>query len=199
MKELNELSDTELLFQILTFIAPLSGALRQRFEDFIVRKTYPKKHRLLEEGEVNRYIYFIRQGFARAYFLDREGREHTTWFMGAHDLMISVYSFYTQRPAAEYIELLEDSVLLSMTWDQLQTIYAEFPEYNYHGRLVTERYYIQSEERSILLRTKDPAERYHLLLEKYPGILEKASLGQIASFLGITQETLSRIRARRRI
>ncbi|NOW95860.1 Crp/Fnr family transcriptional regulator [Mucilaginibacter sp. SG564] len=199
MQELNELSDTELLFQILTFIAPLSGALRQRFEHFIVRRTYPKKHRLLAEGEINRHIYFIRQGFARAFFLDREGREHTTWFMGAHDLMISVYSFYTQRPAAEYIELLEDSVLLSMTWDQLQTIYAEFPEYNYHGRLVTERYYIQSEERAILLRTKDPAERYQLLLEKYPGILEKASLGQIASFLGITQETLSRIRGRRRI
>jgi CRP-like cAMP-binding protein len=197
MDSLNELSDIELLFRILTFIAPLSGALRKRFEDCIVRKAYPKKFRLLREGEINRHIYFIRKGSARAFFFDHDGREHTTWFMGANDLMISVYSFYTQKPAAENIELLEDSVLLSMTWDQLQTIYAEFPEYNFHGRLVTEKYYIQSEERAILLRTKNPAERYQLLLEKYPGILQTAALGQIASFLGITQETLSRIRARR--
>jgi CRP-like cAMP-binding protein len=198
MDDLNELSDLERLFRVLTFIAPLSGALRSRFEDFVLRRTYPKKTRLLQEGEVSRHIYFIRKGAARAFFHDREGHEHTCWFMSENDLMISVYSFYTQQPAAENIELLEDSVILSMTWDQLQIIYAEFPEYNYHGRLVTEKYYLQSEERAILLRTKKPAERYELLLKTKPGILQQASLGQIASYLGITQETLSRIRGKQR-
>ncbi|WP_255496361.1 Crp/Fnr family transcriptional regulator [Mucilaginibacter sp. FT3.2] len=199
METLNELSDLEMLFQILTFIAPLSGALRKRFEDFIITKTYPKKQKLLREGEISRQIFFIRKGSARAFYLDSDGREHTTWFMAPNDLMISVYSFYTQQPAAENIELLEDSILLSMTWDQLQTIYAEFPEYNYHGRLVTEKYYILSEERAILLRTKKPAERYRMLLLQHPKITQQASLGQIASFLGITQETLSRIRSGKRI
>lgn len=199
MENLNQLSDLEMLFQILTFISPLSGAIRKRFEDFIVSKTYSKKHRLLREGEISRHIFFIRKGSARAFYLDRDGREHTTWFMGPNDLMISVYSFYTQQPAAENIELLEDATLLSMTWDQLQMIYAEFPEYNYHGRLVTEKYYILSEERAILLRTKRPVERYHLLLKQHPRITQQASLGQIASFLGITQETLSRIRSGNKI
>jgi CRP-like cAMP-binding protein len=197
MEPLNELSDLEMLFRILTFIAPLSGALRRRFEDFIVSGTYPKKHRLLSEGEISRHIFFICKGSARAFYLDADGREHTTWFMGPWDLMISVYSFYTQQPAAENIELLESSVLLSMTWNELQTIYAEFPEYNYHGRLFTEKYYILSEERGILLRTRKPADRYHMLLKQHPQITQQASLGQIASFLGITPETLSRIRAGR--
>lgn len=194
-----ESTDLDMLLQILTMIAPLSGALRKRFEDFIITKAYKKKQLLLREGETSRRIYFIASGSARAYHLDREGREHTTWFMNKYDLMISVYSFYTQQPAAEYIELLEDSTLLSMTWDQLQIIYAEFPEYNFHGRLVTEKYYIMAEERAILLRNKQPAERYRLLLQKQPDIIRHASLGQIASFLGITLETLSRIRARKEI
>lgn len=198
MEDSNELSDLEAFFRIMAFIAPLSGALRRRFEDFIVIKTYPKKHRLLCEGEISRHIFFICKGFARAFYLDADGREHTTWFMGPGDLMISVRSFYTQQPAAENIELLESSVLLSMTWGQLQTIYTEFPEYNYHGRLLTEKYYILSEERGILLRTRRPADRYSLLLKQLPKITRQASLGQIASFLEITQETLSRVRSGKR-
>lgn len=199
MENNTPITELDMLFQMLTMIAPLSGALRQRFEDFIIKREHKKRELILREGEVSRRIYFIVNGFARAYHLDREGREHTTWFMNKYDLMISVYSFYTQQPAAEYIELLEDSTLLSMTWDQLQIIYAEFPEYNFHGRLVTEKYYIMAEERAILLRNKQPAERYKLLLQKQPDITQHASLGQIASFLGITLETLSRIRARREI
>lgn len=199
MENNTPITELDMLFQMLTMIAPLSGALRQRFEDFIIKREHKKKELLLREGEVSRRIYFIANGSARAYHLDREGREHTTWFMNKYDLMISVYSFYTQQPAAEYIELLEDSTLLSMTWDQLQIIYAEFPEYNFHGRLVTEKYYIMAEERAVLLRNKQPAERYKLLLQKQPDITQHASLGQIASYLGITLETLSRIRARREI
>jgi hypothetical protein len=82
MDDLNELSDLERLFRVLTFIAPLSGALRSRFEHFVTRRSYPKKFRLLEEGTVSRHIYFIRQGAARAFFHDRDGHEHTCWFFG---------------------------------------------------------------------------------------------------------------------
>jgi len=197
MAEWNELAAAEHLFQVLTFIAPLSAALQERMGGYIKQETYPKKHLLLREGEIARKIFFIRKGFARSFFYDKAGNEHTNWFMGAHDIMISVFSFYTQQPAAENIELLEDSIILSLTWDQVHTIYAEHPEFNFHGRLLTEKYYIQSEERAILLRTKRPAERYQKLLQTHPGILQKVSLGQIASFLGITQETLSRIRAQK--
>jgi CRP-like cAMP-binding protein len=197
MAELNNFPEADLLFQILNFIAPLPLALRELMGGFLTRERYPKKHLLLREGEVARRIYFIPQGFARAFFYDRDGREHTTWFMGPGDIMISVYSFYRQQPAAENIELLEDCTLLALTWEQVQAIYAEFPMFNFHGRLLTEKYYIQSEERAVLLRTKQPKERYRLLLETYPQVLQRATLGQVASFLGITQETLSRIRARR--
>ncbi|MDP9046605.1 MAG: Crp/Fnr family transcriptional regulator, partial [Bacteroidota bacterium] len=91
---------------------------------------------------------------------------------------------------------LEDSVLQSINWDQLQSLYQDYPEFNKTGRLITEHYYIKSEERTIDLQTLSAKQRYEKLLSTYPDILQKASLGQIASFLSIKQETLSRIRAR---
>lgn len=191
--------NAELLLQTLNFISPLSAALDKRFRETLVQENLPKRHHLLREGQIANKIYFINHGFARAYHLTRQGRECTSWFMGQGDLMISVYSFYTQRPAAENIELLEDSELLSMKWNQLQAIYAEFPEYNFTGRLVTEKYYMLSEERTILLRTSTARERYEKLLEMHPGITQRASLGQLASYLGITPETLSRVRGNKGI
>lgn len=186
--------NVDLLIQTLNFISPLSAALDQRFRETLKEEHWPRKHHLLREGQKSQKIYFINKGFARAYYFTREGRECTSWFMGKGELMISVYSFYTQQSAAENIELLEESELLSMTWNQLQGIYADFPEYNYTGRIVTEKYYQLSEERAVLLRTLTARERYERLLETHPGILQKAYLGQIASYLGISQETLSRVR-----
>lgn len=191
--------NAELLIQTLNFIFPLSAALDKRFRESVQEEILPKRTLLLKEGHISRKIYFINKGFARAYYVTRQGRECTSWFMGQGDLMISVYSFYTQKPAAENIELLEDSELLSMTWNQLQGVYADFPEYNYTGRLVTEKYYMLSEERTILLRTLSARERYEKLLQLHPGITQKASLGQIASYLGITPETLSRVRGAKNI
>jgi len=182
------------LLSQLNMIAPLSESLTNRFREYLKMEVRPRRHLLLRAGDTAKKIYFINHGSARAFHYSKEGRENTTWFMGEGDLMISVYSFYTQQPAEEYIELLEQSELLSMTWHQLQSIYADHPEYNYIGRRVTEKYYIMAEERAIMLRTLTAKERYERLISAYPAILQKALLGQIASFLGVSLETLSRIR-----
>ncbi|RFZ92891.1 Crp/Fnr family transcriptional regulator [Mucilaginibacter conchicola] len=188
--------NAEKLLNILNFISPFSAALDRRFREILKEEKLPKGHHLLTEGETAKKIYFINKGFARAYHYNND-RECTSWFMAEGDLMISVYSFYTQQPAMENIELLTDCELLSMTWNQLQSIYADFPEYNYTGRIVTEKYYMLAEERAIIHRTMSAAERYQLLLKKYPQVLLNAKLSQVASFLGITPETLSRVRARK--
>jgi len=188
--------NTDLFIRTLSFIAPLSENLQQQFARMIIREQFPKRTFLLKEGHTAQKIYFINQGFARAFYQTPEGKECTSWFMGQGDFMISVYSFFTQQPAAESIEVLQDCDLLSMTWAQLQSVYADYPEFNYTGRLITQKYYIESEERNILLRTLSARERYELLLKTHPGILQKAALGQVASYLGITQETLSRVRSK---
>lgn len=190
--------DTSLLFQIVNSITPLSPKIASRLADNLKEEIYPKKHVLLREGQIARKIYFIQEGFARGYYFSN-GKEYTTWFLGKGDFMISVYSFYTQQPAKEQVEILEDSTLLSLTWTQLHAMYEEFLEFNIVGRVLTEKYYMMSEERSILLRTMNVSDRYNQLLAQFPQITQKAKLGQVASYLAITQETLSRIRGQKKI
>jgi CRP-like cAMP-binding protein len=190
--------DADLLIQTLNFIAPLSSKIQARLHEYLIEEKYPKRHLLVHEGHVANRIYFITEGFARAYFY-HDAKECTTWFMGKGDFMISVFSFFTQQPAVENIELLEDTVLISMTWTQLQNIYADFVEFNYVGRLITEKYYMMSEERAILHRTISALERYKIMIKKYPQIMQKVKLGQIASYLGISPETLSRVRGNKGI
>lgn len=171
--------------------------MQNRVNQEVITETFGRKHILLRPGEISRRLYFIRSGFLRAYFIDDNGKECTTWFMGNGDLMISVYSFFTQRPAYEYIEVLQDCKLQSLSWNQLNAYYADFPQGNLLGRIVTQKYYIMSEERAIFLRTHTPYLRYDLLLEQHPDIDQKTSQNNIASYLGISRETLSRIRRKK--
>lgn len=187
--------DTAALFQTLNSIAILSPELKEAVSQYLSEERFPKKSPILKQGQVAQRIYFIKSGFTRAYY-EKEESTFTNWFMGQGEIIISVYSFFSRNPSFEYIEALEDCILQSITWEQLQKLYCEFPEFNLTGRMITEQYYIRSEKRNIDLQTLTAQQRYEKLLTDYPGILQKASLGQIASYLGIKQETLSRIRGR---
>lgn len=186
--------DAEEVLHVLGNIAPLPEPFQQRIREQLLTERYQARHLLLSPGEISRRVYYIRQGFLHAYFIDQQGKKHTSWFMGRGDVMISVYSFFTQKPAQEYIEVLQDAVLQSLTWSQLQSYYADFPQGNLAGRIITEKYYLLSEERSISLRTQTPEARYQYLLERHPDIHLMTTAENIASYLGITRETLSRIR-----
>lgn len=187
--------DTTPLFQTLNSIAILSQPLKDAIACMLVEERVKRKQLILKSGQVSHRIYFIGQGFVRAYY-DKGDSTFTNWFMGAGDIIISVYSFFSRKPSFENIEALEDCTLQSITWEQLQSIYKTFPEFNITGRIITEQYYIRTEERAIDLQTLTAQQRYEKLLAQYPGILQKATLGQIATYLGIKQETLSRIRGR---
>ncbi|QEC77358.1 Crp/Fnr family transcriptional regulator [Mucilaginibacter ginsenosidivorax] len=187
--------ETNGLLQVLNNINILTPQIKSQLESYLVEDHYAKKSILLKAGQVSQRIYFVKQGFTRAYYHKGES-EFTSWFMGKGEIIVSVYSFFSRKPSFENIQVLEDSILQSINWDQLQSIYKNHPEFNLTGRLITEQYYIRSEERVINLQTLTAKQRYENLLSSYPDILQKASLGQIASFLSIKQETLSRIRAK---
>jgi CRP-like cAMP-binding protein len=177
-------------------IGPLSPALRAALAARVRREELPAQHKLLQPGQVARRVYFLERGLVRGYAL-HEGREMSSWFMREGDFVISIVSFLTQAPATEYLELLEPSLIHSIGYDQLQALYRDFPEFNLFGRVLTERYYVRSEQRAHQLRVLPAAERYAHLLAEFPGVLQRVALRHIASHLGVAAETLSRLRGRK--
>jgi CRP/FNR family transcriptional regulator, anaerobic regulatory protein len=176
-------------------LVPLSPALQQWLKDRLRERRLSRYELLLRPGEVSDAIAFIVKGFLRSYSISAKGLETTVWFMKEMDVVISVRSFFERLPGEEYIEALEPSVLLYLTYDELQEAYGRFPEFNTLGRQLTERYYVQAENRLTGLRNKTAAERYRFLLARHPEIFDRAALQHIASYLDISRGTLSRLRA----
>lgn len=185
------------LFSIFDMIYPISYELKKSIMQKSNIIEIKKKTVILEAGKDSRFIYFIISGGARVYYVDKGGREINTWFLFENELLISVFGFFTGLPSFEFIEVIEDSKLIAVEREKLEEMYREFLEFNYIGRKLTESYYIRNEEQANSLRTLGARERYEKLLQTNPEILKRVSLGHIASYLGISQETLSRIRGQR--
>ncbi|MBI1767623.1 MAG: Crp/Fnr family transcriptional regulator [Bacteroidetes bacterium] len=186
---------SEVLIQSISKIHPLSQALIDRLSNVTRQVSFPKKTTLLTQGNICDKVYFIEKGLARAFYL-KEGQEVTSWLMQENDFIFSVNSFYGQKPSYENIELLEDSILTSLGYHELQSIYRDFLEFNIIGRVLTEYYYTLSEERTFSLRLQTTKDRYESLLKMQPEIFNRVPLKYIASYLGMSAETFSRLRAK---
>lgn len=184
----------EQLFQVFSQMGTLSSTLK---ENIILNSevvTVPKKHKLLIESEKCDTIYFIVKGAIRIFYLNKDGMETNTWFLFENELAISVYSFFASQPSLEYVETLEDCTLITLKKSKLDWLYQTFVEFNVIGRKLTEYYYIRNEAQANGLRMLSAKERYELLFKAQPQLFQRISLGHIASYLGISAETLSRIR-----
>ncbi len=180
--------------EILQQFATISEQARTVLAKVITKRELSKGTLLLEQGKTCKHLNFLEIGFARAFYY-RDGKEITSWFAFENDIVASMYSFTTQKPSLENIEIVETSVVHSISYDQLQQLYQKYSEFNLIGRLLTEKYFIELEERIFSLQNQTAKERYQEILKYKPELLQRASLGHIASYLGISQETLSRIRA----
>lgn len=183
----------EKLLQFLQSVHPLSNGLLQFLSNKLSFKELNKKDYLLKEGQVCRNIYFIESGLLRCFYI-RNGMEVSSWFMKEHDVIISVESFFNQKPSYESIQAIENCVVHYITFEQLQFAYKNFPEFNFTARLLIEKYYALSEQRLYAIRMQNATERYEWLLQFHPELILRVPHKYIASYLGITAETLSKIR-----
>ncbi|MDN3585195.1 Crp/Fnr family transcriptional regulator [Pedobacter aquatilis] len=193
-EEISTYGDYKNLFNLFNSIYPLSNEIKVTIIKNSEVIEVNKKIKLLSVGERSNTIYFIVKGAARIYYLNKEGKETNTWFLFENELLISVYSFYTGNPSFEYIETLEDCKLIAVKKDKLDEMYIKYMEFNFSGRKLTELYHMRNEIQANDLRMYSAKERYEHLITRYPQLLQRISLGHIASYLGISPETLSRIR-----
>lgn len=186
---------TELL-KFLASIHPVSEELKQQLTETLREKHLAKREYLLKAGHVSRNICFIAKGLLRCFYIKDE-HEVSSWFMKEGDVIVSVESFFQQKESYESIQAIEDCSLYYITYDELQYLYRHFPEFNYTGRVLVEKYYMLSEQRLYSLRMQRSQERYEYLLNNHRDLVLRVPLKYLASYLGIQEETLSRIRARK--
>jgi CRP/FNR family transcriptional regulator, anaerobic regulatory protein len=181
----------EELLQYLNSLSPLSIELYRHLSDVLKNKKYLKKDFLLKSGNVSDRIFFIENGLVRCFY-DKHEKEVCSWFMKENDCIISVESFFQQKTSYENIQALEETNTYYIEYKELQFIYLNFSEFNFIGRVLTEKYYALSEQRLYSLRMQNASERYHFLMEKYPELIQRVPSKYLASYLGVSEETLSR-------
>lgn len=185
----------EQLIRYIKTYSPLGNdaelALHACFEKLVL----PKNEFLVTEGKICRYLYFLEHGAIRGYYL-LDGKEITQWFAFENDFVTSSHSFITGQPAVENIQLLEGCVLWSISKEKLTSLFNQYHEIERLVRIAYEKYYLRLEKRFVNAKFKTAGELYENLLQRAPHILERVPLGMIASYLGVSQETLSRIRSK---
>lgn len=174
----------------------LSPAMSLLFSEAFVEEKYKKGSLLLEVGKVCQKVYIVKKGLLRSFYY-KDGKEVTHWFAAEMEPLSALDSFFKRRPCDYSIDTLEDSVVYTITLDRLNTLFDAHHELERFARLFITEMIVQVSEKVKDLQFRTGLERYHLLLKKQPNIIQRAPLGKVASYLGVTQQSLSRIRAKR--
>ncbi len=163
-------------------------------ERFTVQK-FEKNSFVLIEGQRCREYHFLVNGFMRSWTNDLDGREITTAFHPAGTVVCELFSFFKNVPAGENIQALTLCEVLTITFSELQNAFHSLPEFREFGRSILINAYAELKHRMLSSLHHTAEERYKQMLITWPQLFHYASLKQIASFLGVTDTSLSRIRA----
>lgn len=162
----------------------------------ICRLKFALKGECLEKaGTIPRSFYFIYQGLVRSYTLSKEGKEITKIFFDKGGFPGNIVSLLQNEESIFFIQALEDTAYLELDYKQYRKlIYENIEIARFHIAYIERHWIIEKEPQDISLRSEEAYERYLKFTENYPNLINRISLGQIASYLGITQTQLSRIR-----
>lgn len=183
----------ERLMNYINNLVELSPDVAETIAKAFVEEKHPKRSVLEKHGTVCNKLYFVEKGLARLYYL-KEGKDITGWFASEGNFITCNDSFFQKKTSYLNLELLEDSILYSIDYKTLNDLF-QYKEMERFARLLTYNLLSELSER-VYSTVFQPAEkRYQLLVVRYPQVALRAPLGDIASYLGISQETLSRIRS----
>ena len=185
---------TELLKQNITNHISLSENETAAFCDLFQQKLIKKKSFLLREGEVCKFEGFVTKGIFRVYHIDKTGAEQILYFAIENWWITDIDSFTTQTPSQLFIEALEDSEVLLISKKDKEFAYEHMPKIEKLFRVMTQKTHVALQRRMIDNLSKTAHQRYLDFIEKYPQLHQRLSNLQIAAYLGISHEFLSKIR-----
>ncbi len=184
------------LDKINEFIARLDTETLTVLNRISVEKIFKKGDFLLRQDEVCKKSFWVVKGTARKYYLN-DGKEITTELYFDNDIAISFDSYCLQKPSREFIQVLTDTTISQTDFSSFQTAKQQFPKLAILDLMMTEYYAMWLEDRLFQFHTMDATSRYSKLIQDHPYIVQNIPLTFIASYLGVSLETLSRIRAKK--
>ena len=161
---------------------------------FFSPKNIRKKQFLLQEGEISRHLAFVSSGCLRGYTVDRRGEEHVVQFAVEDWWITDLQSFLRKTPSSQNIDALEDSQVLLIDFEGREKLLEAVPKLERFFRMLLEANYVASHRRIEESLAESAEERYLTFLNMYPALAQRIPQSQIASYLGITPQSLSRIR-----
>jgi CRP-like cAMP-binding protein len=162
---------------------------------FLKFKRVRKRQHILQAGDVCHYETFIIKGLLKSYFVDENDTEHIVMFGIESSWIEDGLSLSTGLPSTINIDALEDSEIFQIDKASLEELYKRIPAFERFFRIKFQRAFIAEQQRVICNFTKSAQDRYLAFLERFPSLGQRISLGQIASFLGITRQFLSHVRS----
>ena len=167
---------------------------RRQIEKILIREEYPKGVIALKEGVIANEIVFVGKGMLRQYYY-KNGKDVTEHFSYEGCILMCIESFLKRVPTRLMVETLEPVIIYLFPYDEIQRLTQENWEINMFYRKILEYSLIVSQIKADSWRFETARERYNLLLERHPEIIKRAPLANIASYLLMTPETLSRVRS----
>jgi len=155
---------------------------------------YKKGDQIVTEGQQRHKLFFLIKGSLKAYYIHND-KKITDWFAFENQFITSSSSYLSDEPSLHFIETIEDCVVLETEKSSVELLCKKHHDFEHLFRVVLSKVIVQFRYRIASIQFKTVKQRYESLIEQYPQIELTVPLGDIASYLGITQETLSRIRA----
>lgn len=185
----------------MNHILPMPETEQRKLKKIALPQTYPAGTRLLSPGELCTKMRFIISGMGRAYFIDPEGKEFTWSFHYANPqlveknlFIVDYHSFLTQSPSQLYIEAIDELKVLEIEKSAIDELYAASQYWNQLGRIITENVYLYTHNRTLSLLTQSAKERYEKMRKDDPLLISMIPQYLLASYLGVTPESLSRLK-----
>jgi CRP-like cAMP-binding protein len=186
----NRASLIQFIQQTISLKDEMATAIAENFR----QRSFKKGELFLTEGKISVEYLFLENGFMRSFLFDTEGNEITVNFFSPNSVVFEVASFFQKIPSQENIQALTDCNGWILTFDELNMLFHAIPEFREFGRAILVKGFVALKIRTLSMINKTAEQRYEALINSKPEIFQHSSLKYIASYLGITDTSLSRIR-----
>ncbi|WET50304.1 Crp/Fnr family transcriptional regulator [Chryseobacterium indologenes] len=189
--------ETVSLISYFKSFIPLSKEEIEVLDERITERRIRRKQFILQENEICQYYTFVVSGCFKMYSVDDNGEEHNLQFASENDWIVDIDSFHNKNPSKLYIIALESSIVLQIEKNDLWYLYTYYPKFDRNFRVIIEHKFIELQNRVLQNISATGEEKYDFFLRQYPQLANRISNVEIASYLGITPQFLSKIRKKR--